>query len=124
MNYKELKEKYPLTFSELERWFILLYDIPKAEVVVEENQVSITNGSFFIYLHMRDLYSFFDFVKVRPFILPCDFPNFKIAIQSSKSIKWFEDVYDSRYYAECIVFEKCFQYSEILFKHKKEKDNP
>lgn len=120
MNFVELKKENTLTFEKLEKWFIVLYDFPNSEVIVEENTISQTDGSRFGYLHLRDLYDFFDYVGIKLFVSPADGGMYKFAIQSKKSLKEFDEIFTERMDAEMNGFELCFKYTEILLKYLKE----
>lgn len=119
LDWLQLKDKYPLAIDALEEWFITRVDVPEAEVIIEQYTILLTNGSSGMYLNPRDLYDFFDYMDIRPFIAPEEkFPQLKFLIQSKKSIKKFDTIYDDRTSAEIQMFIQTFFFVEATLEHQ------
>lgn len=119
LDWLKLKEEYPLSINALEEWFKSRYDIPDAEVVIDQYSILITNGVGGMYLNIRDLYDFFDGYNVRPFVIPeSDFPKVKYIIQSKKSTIQSEVIFEERAAAEIAMFNETFYFIEVTIEHQ------
>lgn len=120
LDWLKLEKEYPLAIQALKDWFLTKYDIPDVEVITEQYTMLLTNGKAGVYLNPRDLYDFFDGWDVRPFVVPEEqFPKVKYLIQSKKSFKESEEVFEERGAAEIASFIKTFFYIEVTIEHER-----
>lgn len=124
LDWDVIKTEYPLSVEELKKWFIERINVANAEVIIEKNSVLLTNGQGGMYLNPRDLYDFFDTYDVRPFVYPTEvFPKCKFSIQSKKSKKEYDEVFDDRASAEIASFIQTFFFIEATLIHLQKKKN-
>lgn len=140
LDWDVIKTEYPLSVEELKKWFIERINVANAQVIIEKNSVLLTNGQGGMYLNPRDLYDFFDTYDVRPFVTPFvqyisvesknnpdafinEYPKCKYIIQSKKSIKHYDDLFDDRASAEIASFIQTFFFIEATLIHLQKKKN-
>lgn len=121
IDWNELTNEFPLAINALKEWFLDRIDIPNAEVIIEQHSILLTNGQGGLYLSPRDLYDFFDSYDIRPFVIPKDsYPNTTYLIQSKKSIKESEMIFNNRVEAEIAMFKETFFFIEVTVQREKQ----
>jgi len=122
LDWFKIEKEFPLSMQALKDWLLTRYDIPNLEVVVDQFSILVTNGAGGMYLNPRDLYDFFDAYEIRPFVVPEEkYPQVKYLIQSKKSFKESEEVYNERAAAEIASFIKTFFFVEVTIQHEIDK---
>lgn len=122
LDWFKIQKEFPLSMEALKDWFLTRFDIPSAEVIVDQYSILLTDGQRGMYFNPRDLYDFFDSYDVRPFVVPEEkFPQVKYLIQSKKSFKESEEIFEERAAAEIASFIKTFFFIEVTIQHEIDK---
>jgi hypothetical protein len=125
LNWDALEQKYPLAIEQLKQWFLVLHECPDEYVSTEGNSMAIIKHTELkaVFLHVRDLYDFFDSIKLRPFIIPHTYPTCFFVFQSPKKQRDYQVIYSDRITAEIAMFEEAFKFAENIFENKQKKQD-
>lgn len=115
IDYNELFSLYPATMQRLKEWFSSRNGTNNSHRVIEHNnEIILVTENFNVTLNIRDLYYFFDSIKMSLFVVPHVYPKCFFVFQSPKNQKSYEEVYENRETAELAMFKEAFRISEIF----------
>jgi hypothetical protein len=113
IDYDELLGLYPKAMQELKAWFASCNGVNNpTKVIVHNNTVILITDTFNVTLNIRDLYYFFDTLKMRVFVVPHVYPKCFFVFQSPKNQKDYDTIYDDRESAEIGMFKEAFRIAE------------